>query len=1099
MLSSKVIEEKEKFHDGGKDEISVSDKSTDENQLIRTVTNHTHDNDKNELIESNSSSTSSASLFQYQFDESSEQKKRSRFSDDDKIDHERIAKKFKSDLTLNLNSSCLDNNEKDRALTTSMDEISQLTSCESASSEDFETPRQVHTLEKPQDSKSQVEMRNMSVKTKLGDVVEPENNCSVQVCSDINHIVTSSTNASDKSENCDRNLMLFSNIIVAASAVDESEENDQKQDLTTTFLYDSNSDGMVSKKSIFEDPSVSSNTDGTVKSSSITEYEAGNLKQNFDLSQTFSSEFSHSKNNLVALEPSNTILSEEKEFERSYNVADETSTHRISQNDRVHFLLRAVAEASKELENSYTKKLDKSLVKKYAESCLSDYNYLLIQQIELCHADSKNINSKVGLRCIHCAHIDQHFTAASFFPSTISCLASGVGTISARHFFGEKCPAIPRDILNELRITKRTSSAQTRMNGKLGLDAYCRKMAKQSHLYDSKDGGIYFSVNENNTLSKLNKSSCATVDNLAYNSDGFEAPSTNQEKPYSLLSDRIKNPFIPSALKYFWECKYCNSNPYPWRASGSVMFGATAPSPSRAEKHMSICKGKSSLIIPRSATMSYSNSSETTVLIKWNKNAGLKKSERIHSRNIELNEMNSKSKTASVTYGSIDRTLIYSEDRPYTTEFHYFCMMQLNMTRLLKAGGSRGSCPVGFPGLRCVHCNVREFFYTSADHLRNSFSHIPSHLVECSECPDHMKATIESLKALRNKQKSLLKLGSHKIFIDRVWDRMHGEDQKDSEGIEENSDVSDDSDDEQSEDDSTLETSSIDCNTIDTSYMAGLVFPNDRHLTSNFVYFALRQVEPYNLTEKDVAQGRGSFEVGFPGLVCKHCKGSDNSRKFFNRSAYHLRNAFAKIPDHLMVCSQCPSEIKSCLASFKLTRTAQESQLKRGSNITFMDRVWGRLIMLDKSKKPAPLLTDASTYVSELVFPDDAHLVTEFTFFTMQQMMPCNLSISGNGARSTFQVGFPGLECRHCFGYPNARRFFYRTSEILGGNYAHIPNHLMSCSKCPLEVKALLESKKAVHAQQKSKLSRGSQRTFFTRLWNRLHSRNQQTKEQFFN
>ena len=47
-----------------------------------------------------------------------------------------------------------------------------------------------------------------------------------------------------------------------------------------------------------------------------------------------------------------------------------------------------------------------------------------------------------------------------------------------------------------------------------------------------------------------------------------------------------------------------------------------------------------------------------------------------------------------------------------------------------------------------------------------------------------------------------------------------------------------------------------------------------------------------------------------------------------------------------------------------------------------------------------------------LVLPEDEQLVTPFTFYTMSQCRPCNLDIKGNGSRSNFEHGFPGLECR---------------------------------------------------------------------------------------
>ena len=127
-----------------------------------------------------------------------------------------------------------------------------------------------------------------------------------------------------------------------------------------------------------------------------------------------------------------------------------------------------------------------------------------------------------------------------------------------------------------------------------------------------------------------------------------------------------------------------------------------------------------------------------------------------------------------------------------------------------------------------------------------------------------------------------------------------------------------------------------------------------------------------------------------------------------------------------------------------------------------------------------------------LVIEQDMDLVTQFTFFTMQQMQSCFLEKSGNGARSMFQYGFPGLSCSHCAGTPSARKFFYRTPDILSGNYAHIPNHILSCKHCPTEIKRSLAEKKKIHAEEKMQLSRGSQRIFFNNVWDRLHYRRQE-------
>ena len=115
-----------------------------------------------------------------------------------------------------------------------------------------------------------------------------------------------------------------------------------------------------------------------------------------------------------------------------------------------------------------------------------------------------------------------------------------------------------------------------------------------------------------------------------------------------------------------------------------------------------------------------------------------------------------------------------------------------------------------------------------------------------------------------------------------------------------------------------------------------------------------------------------------------------------------------------------------------------------------MQRVWSKLTKTIKRKELKhtaraktkesypPIRTEAVRYETvdpnkQLVTAHDEHLVTPFTFYTMLQVRPCNLENSGNGSRSAFDYGFPGLECIHCAGFPNSRRFFYRTSEILGG------------------------------------------------------------------
>lgn len=663
--------------------------------------------------------------------------------------------------------------------------------------------------------------------------------------------------------------------------------------------------------------------------------------------------------------------------------------------------------------------------------------------------------------------------------------------------------------------------------------------------------------------------------------------------------------FIPGTIEHFWECKHCISLPFHWRASGSVLFSAAPLELNHVERHLEACQGKKPLCIPRDAKINLKNE---MVQVSWTgSRRGLKRkisntrSSSTTASDDVLKVTSSSNCTAlNINPGIEDGCLALPEDKAMTTDYAWFTVSQLKKCYLTKAGGSRGNCPIGYPGLACRFCsgtlNERRFFYTSADHLRNSFSHIPSHLLSCSETPAATKEKIEEYKSIRSKQKTQLKAGDHKEFIDSVWLRLHGPgggrvEQKLEEEVMKVSlrkvddGLSDVSIEFQSEGDD-FHSMSIDGKFLESKEInaetssCGFLQMGDRKMTTDYIYFSLLQMKPiqlchdnhgrvtpyiqkteavkatrentdlpdrtesYSLDRKEDRQNDHFNEekeiqikrskshdhdletkhVGskvecdtsdlenserpekhqtlFRSIVCKHCntKFCLNSPTFLPKSAEELRSRFSEIPRHLMSCDTCPDKVKTTLKVLRASRGVQEALLKRGSHHKFFKTIWGRIDeYFENIDKPAKSIanecvSDRDGYssdvtITELLQESDRALVTEYTFFTMQQMDPVVLESSGNGSRSMFQNGFPGLACKHCSGKPHARKFFYRTSEILSGNYAHIPNHVLSCKHAPFEVKKILAEKKKDHQLQKSRLSRGSQRTFFNHIWDRLHSK----------
>jgi hypothetical protein len=127
-----------------------------------------------------------------------------------------------------------------------------------------------------------------------------------------------------------------------------------------------------------------------------------------------------------------------------------------------------------------------------------------------------------------------------------------------------------------------------------------------------------------------------------------------------------------------------------------------------------------------------------------------------------------------------------------------------------------------------------------------------------------------------------------------------------------------------------------------------------------------------------------------------------------------------------------------------------------------------------------------------LVLPSDKRMISTFTFHVMSQLQPCVFSEADRlGRRRGLKVGFPGLACRHCNGkHCCSGRFFPGTIKTMADatkTLAAVYRHLLSCKDCPLNIKRGIKTLKDFHDIERSKLSFGSQRAFFVKIWGRLH------------
>jgi 5-methylcytosine-specific restriction endonuclease McrA len=127
----------------------------------------------------------------------------------------------------------------------------------------------------------------------------------------------------------------------------------------------------------------------------------------------------------------------------------------------------------------------------------------------------------------------------------------------------------------------------------------------------------------------------------------------------------------------------------------------------------------------------------------------------------------------------------------------------------------------------------------------------------------------------------------------------------------------------------------------------------------------------------------------------------------------------------------------------------------------------------------------------QLVLPDDKLLLTDYFFYLNKQLKECRFTEKDRktrgGKREKIELGFGGLQCRHCAGTSGSRKFFWSDVDRLANSFAEIPGHILKCRKCPDEVKNALTELKLKHPEQMARLPRGSQKVFFRRMWKRLH------------
>ena len=140
---------------------------------------------------------------------------------------------------------------------------------------------------------------------------------------------------------------------------------------------------------------------------------------------------------------------------------------------------------------------------------------------------------------------------------------------------------------------------------------------------------------------------------------------------------------------------------------------------------------------------------------------------------------------------------------------------------------------------------------------------------------------------------------------------------------------------------------------------------------------------------------------------------------------------------------------------------------------------------------PSPERSLTLAAVSSLVRPTDDEYSTGFSFELISQMRRCGFTEADRlGKRKGLPVGFPGLACRHCFGDFGSGRFFPSSIKTLSDTSKTLNvifNHMKKCRMCPKDTQSKLEKLRQTHDDERGAMKFGSQKAFFTNVWDRIH------------
>ncbi|GKY96170.1 hypothetical protein MPSEU_000576800 [Mayamaea pseudoterrestris] len=292
-----------------------------------------------------------------------------------------------------------------------------------------------------------------------------------------------------------------------------------------------------------------------------------------------------------------------------------------------------------------------------------------------------------------------------------------------------------------------------------------------------------------------------------------------------------------------------------------------------------------------------------------------------------------------------------------------------------------------------------------------------------------------------------------------------------------------------------------------------LSLPEDHNNLSPLRCFLRQQVCAFSATEEDIAvrvPTTFSIAVGQTGIGCIHCvrcppKQRSNRAVCFPFSIGRIYQSVADIQRfHFTECRNLPSDVKEKFLEL-------QSASSKGSKGLATRQYWvasaHKIGLVDTSRgirfgrdplKPEEtkafsldILAQAAFCVTTadkpIVIPEDKEAIAEFLYVVMEQLQPCQFTEADRNKRRLKEVGCTGVECKHCAGQVDSRKFFWSSVSAVESNFVSVHTHMLECRMVPDSLKQKLIHLKSLRKEQTVALKTGSQKAFFARVWQRLH------------